>query len=122
MIDFGQIVFKRVDDGRTITIDMPGDITIDDLLDEFTSFLRACGYYVPPHSYLDFVNEAGEVVNQEADDHQEPLIGGVPFGWDKTRQDRCLGVPPAGGAKYDLARPEHGGSAHDIDNDSPDGC
>lgn len=46
---------------RKMTIEVPGDITLPELLDQFDFFVRGIGFYPPEDSHLDYVdNETDE--------------------------------------------------------------
>lgn len=47
-----------LDSSKRITIEIDdNDLTIDELLDEFTNFLRALGYGLQPEDRLEIVND-----------------------------------------------------------------
>jgi hypothetical protein len=44
------------DDGTRIEVEIPTHLTIDEVLDEFQNFLRACGYVIEYNQCLTFVD------------------------------------------------------------------
>lgn len=53
--DPGQFAFSRDAGPSSISMTMPGDASLDEVLEELTYFLRGCGFHVPEGSLLDFV-------------------------------------------------------------------
>ena len=43
---------KCSDDGTRIEVEIPAHLTIDEVLDEFQNFLRACGYVIEYNKVL----------------------------------------------------------------------
>ena len=40
-----------------VTLDVPAEATLDELLEAFETFVKALGYSIPENSFLDFVKE-----------------------------------------------------------------
>ncbi len=63
--DFGEFVFLRKPGEfarSAVRVALPADSTLEQMLEEFTTFLRACGYSVASGAYLDFVDSTGKVL------------------------------------------------------------
>jgi hypothetical protein len=41
---------------RKLIVELPGDITISELLEEFNLFIRGIGYFPPENARLDYVD------------------------------------------------------------------
>jgi len=41
---------------RKLIVELPGDITISELLEEFNLFMKGIGYFPPENAHLDYVD------------------------------------------------------------------
>jgi hypothetical protein len=45
---------------RKLTVELPGDVTLTELLDQFDFFVKGIGYFPPDNSHLDYVDNDTE--------------------------------------------------------------
>lgn len=45
---------------RKMTVEIPGDITLPELLEQFDYFVKGIGYFPPENSHLDYVDNDTE--------------------------------------------------------------
>jgi hypothetical protein len=45
---------------RKLTVELPGDGTLTELLDQFDFFIKGIGYFPPDNSHLDYVDNDTE--------------------------------------------------------------
>jgi len=48
--------------GIEITVEIPDDATVDEVLEVFTNFLRACGYVIPTEQSMMLVDDDNDNV------------------------------------------------------------
>jgi hypothetical protein len=63
----GQFVFLRKPGEfapSAVRVAISADATLESLLQEFTTFVIACGYHVPDGAFLDFVDKDGKAVER----------------------------------------------------------
>jgi hypothetical protein len=63
----GEFVFLRKPGEfapSAVRVALPADATLEHLIEEFTTFMRACGYHVPDGAFLDFVDSSGKAIER----------------------------------------------------------
>ena len=60
-MDFGKIKFSASRDGVETTIEMGGDATLNEVIQQFEYFLLTQGYTLPPHAHIGYEYEEDTV-------------------------------------------------------------
>lgn len=54
------LVFTTGEDAQ-VSLDLPGDLSIPEILDYFKTYLLACGYIFDPYARLELIEEGGSI-------------------------------------------------------------
>lgn len=50
---------------RKMTVEIPGDVTMSELLEQFEFFIKGIGFFPPENSHLDYVDNDTEMPKSE---------------------------------------------------------
>lgn len=45
---------------RKVTVEIPGDITLPELLEQFDYFIKSIGFFAPVNTHLDYIDNSTE--------------------------------------------------------------